>query len=327
MQNDETQWTEERIDLIKRTICPKGISTDEFLLFVEQCKRSGLDPLLKEAFCVPRRVNIGNKERPNWVTKHEFQPSEAGMLARAERMPDYRGVQASAVYAEDAIEIDQGKGEVTHRFNPAQRKGALVGAWSRVHRDGKVPTVIWLDFAAYSQSTPLWAKMPATMIEKCVRVAGLRKAYPAELGGLYIAGERPDDVDTGEDVETPAEVKREKPALPPPAPREMLETTAREAVTLSREGNFDKAAEVLNRAVVDAVVEGLGREPGSDDGEPDPMEREVAAILDAAEKASTKADIAALTPRVLAFPKGTPERETTAKAVNAANARILKGAA
>jgi phage recombination protein Bet len=184
-------WSRERVELVRRTICPKGISEDEFALFIEQCKRSGLDPLLKEAFCVARRQNAGNRERPNWVTKYEFQPSEAGMLARAERFPDFKGIQASAVFAEDEIIVDQGKGEVVHRFNPAKRKGALVGAWSRVVRDGKLPVVVWLDFAGYVQQSPLWAKIPTTMIEKCARVAALRKAYPEAFGGLYVREEMP----------------------------------------------------------------------------------------------------------------------------------------
>jgi phage recombination protein Bet len=184
-------WSRERVELVKRTICPKGISDDEFALFIEQCKRSGLDPLLKEAFCVARRQNAGNRERPHWVTKYEFQPSEAGMLARAERFPDFRGIQASAVFAEDEIIVDQGKGEVVHRFNPAKRKGALVGAWARVVRDGKLPVVVWLDFSGYVQQTPLWAKIPTTMIEKCARVAALRKAYPEAFGGLYVREEMP----------------------------------------------------------------------------------------------------------------------------------------
>ncbi|MBN8231325.1 phage recombination protein Bet [Corallococcus macrosporus] len=184
-------WNRERVELVKRTICPRGISEDEFALFIEQCKRSGLDPLLKEAFCVARRQNIGNRERPNWVTKYEFQPSEAGMLARAERFPDFKGIQASAVFAEDEIVVDQGKGEVVHRFNPAKRKGALVGAWSRVVREGKLPVVVWLDFSGYVQQTPLWAKIPTTMIEKCARVAALRKAYPEAFGGLYVREEMP----------------------------------------------------------------------------------------------------------------------------------------
>ncbi|MBN1206587.1 MAG: recombinase RecT, partial [Myxococcaceae bacterium] len=89
----QSPWSRERVELIKRTICPKGIGDDEFALFIEQCKRSGLDPLLKEAFCVGRRQNAGSRERPHWVTRYEFQPSEAGMLARAERFPDFKGIQ------------------------------------------------------------------------------------------------------------------------------------------------------------------------------------------------------------------------------------------
>jgi len=184
-------WSHERCELVRRTICPKGIGDDEFALFIEQCKRSGLDPLLKEAFCVARKHNGGSRERPVWTTKYEFQPSEAGMLARAERFPDFKGIQASAAYAEDEIIVDQGKGEVLHRFNPVKRKGALAGAWARVVRADKLPVVVWLDFGGYAQQSPLWAKIPMTMIEKCARVAALRKAYPEAFGGLYVREEMP----------------------------------------------------------------------------------------------------------------------------------------
>jgi phage recombination protein Bet len=190
-------------------VVPKGIPDDEFLLFVEQCKRSGLDPLLKEAYCVARKVNLGSRERPQWGTKYEFQPSEAGMLARAERFPDYQGVQASAVWSEDEIAIHTGRGEVQHSFNPAKRKGRIVGAWARVQRRDKVPVLVWLDFEGYAQQSPLWGKIPATMMEKCARVAALRKAYPEAFGGLYIREEMPADAD---------DVVVEAPALPPPAP-------------------------------------------------------------------------------------------------------------
>lgn len=207
-------WTRDRVDLVKKTICPAGISDDAFALFMEQCKRSGLDPLLKEAFCVPRRQKVGHDK---WVEKHEFQPSEAGMLARAERFPDFKGIQASAVYAEDEILVDQGDGTVTHKFNPAKRKGALVGAWARVVREDKLPVVVWLDFQGYVQQTPLWSKIPTTMIEKCARVAALRKAYPEAFGGLYIREEMPP-----EDEEKAPEAKARKvlplPPEDPPTP-------------------------------------------------------------------------------------------------------------
>jgi phage recombination protein Bet len=263
----QSAWNRERVDLIKRTICPKGISDDEFALFIEQCKRSGLDPLLKEAFCVARRQNVGNRERPNWVTKYEFQPSEAGMLARAERFPDFKGIQASAVFAEDEIIVDQGKGEVVHRFNPAKRKGSLVGAWARVVREGKLPVVVWLDFAGYVQQTPLWAKIPTTMIEKCARVAALRKGYPEAFGGLYVREEMPpEEFDpvapheepapatgngTYEVLGKPGAVKASFPALvPAPAPAKE-EKVVEKAVKADKGAKAEKASAPTQQLAMD----------------------------------------------------------------------------
>ncbi len=195
-----SNWNQERVDLVKRTVCPKGITNDEFALFIEQCKRSGLDPLLKEAFCVPRNKNIGKKDNQQWVTIHEFQASEAGMLVRAERFPDYAGCAASAVYSNDKIEIDAGAGTVSHVYSPTKPRGSLLGAWSRLERAGRSPVVVWLDLAAYAQNTATWGKMPATMIEKCSRVGVLRKGYPAAFEGMYAREEM-----EGRDEEGPAQ--------------------------------------------------------------------------------------------------------------------------
>ena len=312
--NNETQWTDERIDLIKRTICPKGISTDAFMLFIEQCRRSGLDPLLKQAFCVERRQNIGTYDSPQWVNKHEFQPAEAGMLARAERFPDYEGVSAAEVFAEDPVSIDYGRGEVDHKVTPTQRKGALVGAWARVQRKGKVPTVVWVDFSEYVQKNgkgnamAMWAKMPQTMIRKVARVAALRTAYPEAFGGLYVAGERPDDVDTGEENEAPAPVTREKPALPSPAPRETLEVS--------------KPAEKVPvaRGTEDAQTEPV-REPGSDDGA-DEVDNESLAIVHACEKATNLEEHKALAERAKRLPKGSEARKRASDALQRAHKRL-----
>jgi phage recombination protein Bet len=179
-------WTPDRIDLIKRTVCPKGITDDELRLFIEQCKRSGLDP---------RRQNIGTFDSPNWIEKREFQPAEAGMLARAEQFPDYKGCTASAVREKDVCEIDAGAGTVKHTYSPGKDRGDVLGAWARVVRDGKEPVVVWLEMDGYQQTNrkgerlAMWARIPDTMIEKCARVAALRKAYPEAFGGLYIAEE------------------------------------------------------------------------------------------------------------------------------------------
>jgi phage recombination protein Bet len=231
-ESARNQWPRERIELVRRAICPKGMGDDEFALFIEQCKRSGLDPLLKEAFCVPRSKKLSAKGQPEkWETVHEFQPSEAGMLARAERFPDFKGIQASAAYAEDEILVDQGKGEVVHRFNPAKRKGALVGAWARVVREGKLPVVVWLDLAGYVQQTPLWAKIPTTMIEKCARVAALRKAYPEAFGGLYVNEELPPEEDG---AAAPPEVATSAREVTSTRPAEVTDFPPKQAEPLTR---------------------------------------------------------------------------------------------
>lgn len=252
-------WTEARVELVKRSICPKGIGNDEFALFMEQCKRSGLDPLLKEAFCVPRKAKLPDG---SYGTRHEFQPSEAGMLARAEKFPDYEGISASAVYAEDEIVVDQGEGRVVHRFNPAKRKGSLVGAWARVQRRGKVAVVVWLDFGGYVQQSPLWSKIPTTMIEKCARVAALRKAYPEAFGGLYIREEMPE-----------AEFVEAQPVAAAPSPRVRRQERATEeaqvvdAPQLPATGSLEAPRETVAKAakvaeVKERVEKVLGRAPG-----------------------------------------------------------------
>ena len=185
------EWTRERLDLVKRTVCPQGIPDTEFALFVEQCKRSGLDPLIKQAFCVKRRQNIGSRQNPKWIDKFEFQPAEAGMLARAEAFPDFRGITAAAVHANDTIEIDPGAGTVSHRFTPGPNRGAVIGAWAKVERVDRTPVVVWLNLGDYVQDSPMWKRLEATMIAKCARVAALRVAYPSAFGGLYIREEMP----------------------------------------------------------------------------------------------------------------------------------------
>lgn len=208
----EGSWTKERIELIKRTVCPKGITDDELALFVEQCKRSGLDPLLKQAFCVPRRQNIGTRDAPQWVEKREFQPAEAGMLARAEKFSDFRGVTASAVHKADKCIIDAGEGTVSHAYSPGSGRGPVIGAWAKLLRKDMVPIVVWLDMEGYSQSTPLWSRIPGNMIEKCARVAALRKAYPEAFGGLYIEEEASFDELTSGQSEQPKPLAASKTA-------------------------------------------------------------------------------------------------------------------
>lgn len=188
------RYSDEQVGVIKSAICPAGITDSEFALFMEQCKRSGLDPLIKQMFCVPRNKKIrGPRGDDVWLTVHEAQPAEAGMLARAATFPDFRGIQAAAVYAQDKIEIDAANGTVAHTFNPVStNRGALMGAWARIERVGCTPTVSWVRLSERKdERNPMWKSdgKQETLIVKCARVAVLRVVYPQRFGGLYTAEE------------------------------------------------------------------------------------------------------------------------------------------
>ena len=340
----ENGWTDERIQLIKRTIVPKGIPTDEFLLFIEQCKRSGLDPLLKQAYCVPREtkgevlvddngktiMEQGNNGK--WypkrekITRYEFQPSRDGMLVRANRFPDFRGLQASEVYQEDDILItyaeDGRLSNVRHSFNPAKRKGALMGAWARVAREGMLSIVVWVDFSAYAQTSPLWSSKPAVMICKVAEATALRKAYPEAFGGLYIAGERQDDGAQEEELpEAPASAhpipriqslpeqtatRLETPTLDVPLTPEAVPVPVQAAPTEASTATMELAAEsIINEAntVAAAAIE-AGRTP------------------EALKRA--RADMASLGAKAKKLPKGSAGRERVSKHFADINAQLFK---
>lgn len=177
-------WTAERVALLKKQCVPEGATDDEFGIFLLQCKRTELDPLIGEAFCVPRRSNLGTREHPRWITKHVFQPSESGMSARADHFSDFQGIKAAVVYEKDEIVFDQNTGEVTHKSNPLTR-GQAIGAWARVYRKDRVTPVEWCPMQDFYQDTAQWKTKAKTMIVKCARMAALRRAYPNKFGGLY----------------------------------------------------------------------------------------------------------------------------------------------
>ena len=160
-----TLWTPEQTQLISTTIAP-GCSNDELRLFAYACQRTGLDPFSKQIYALKRGG------------KMTIQAGIDGLRSIAERTGQLDGSE-SYWCGDDGVWVDVW----LNSKPPAAAKTVL-------HRKGAThPFVGVARFADYNAGQGLWSKMPATMIAKCSEALALRKAFPADLSGVYSTDE------------------------------------------------------------------------------------------------------------------------------------------
>lgn len=171
MSNELTQlglcdFPQEKLKLLKDTVC-KGATDNELQLFLHVCIKTGLDPFMKQIYSIRRR----SKDKfGNWIESQTIQTSIDGFRLIAERTKKY----------------SPGK-ECTYCYD---EKNNLISATSYIKKmtiDGT-----WHDVSAtcflseYKPSNAsFWDRMPHVMLAKCAETAALRKAFPAEMSGVY----------------------------------------------------------------------------------------------------------------------------------------------
>lgn len=157
------------------------ITMPEFKFFTSLCKARGLNPFLKEAYCIkygknPAQIVVGKD----------------AVLKRAIKNTNYDGMESGVIVQnKETSEIIERKG--TFYLRDSEN---LVGGWAKVYRkDWQHPTYCSVGFDEVAQKksdgslNANWSGKGATMVEKVAKVRALRETFVEELGGMYEAEE------------------------------------------------------------------------------------------------------------------------------------------
>ncbi len=165
----EFGWSKSRFETIQRMYF-KNCTYDDIAVFGHVCKHVGLDPFLKQIYPVVRMVkdkNDGDKKKPVM----SIQTGIDGYRAIAERTGKYSpGREPSFMYDKD-----------NRLFSATAyvKKMTNDGTWHEV-----AATAIMREYLP-TYTNDFWSTKPHIMISKCAEALALRKAFPAELSGIY----------------------------------------------------------------------------------------------------------------------------------------------
>jgi len=182
-------FSSEKIDLIKRTIC-RDATDSELELFIFTAKSLGLNPFARQIFAVKRWNSKDSR------MEMSTQVSIDGFRLVAERTGKYAG-QLGPFYSKGQVV----KNDITglHElvwydgwpFDEAPKLAKI----AVVRKDFNEPLWAQAKLSSYGQTdksgnlTQMWRKMPEIMLAKCAESLALRKAFPNELSGVYTSDE------------------------------------------------------------------------------------------------------------------------------------------
>lgn len=168
MSNEIQLFDNTQLTLIKNMFF-KGLDNDNMQVFLHVCKRTMLDPFRKQIYAVMRYDSKVGKEAMT------IQTGIDGYRLIAERTGRYApGREPTYCYGENNKIISS---------TAYVKKMTEDGTWHEI-----AATAFFDEYCQRTKEgkpTQFWLKMGHTMIAKCAEALALRKAFPADLSGLY----------------------------------------------------------------------------------------------------------------------------------------------
>jgi len=170
----------------------KDCSDAELAVFMHYCQKTQLDPFSRQIYYIGRR----NKEKwqddrgqwqEQWVTKWTIQVGIGGFQVIHDRIAQRLGL---TVEYEDTIWYDGDGGQHgvwLWDYPPAAAKVVVLKDGKRY--PGVCRTASYMQLTKGGEPAGQWKTQPDHMIEKCAEAFALRRAFPHDLGGIYIPEE------------------------------------------------------------------------------------------------------------------------------------------
>ena len=165
-----------QIDILKNSIC-KGVSNEEFEIFLMACAKTQLDPFMRQIYAVKRKAK---KPDGSWGETMTIQTGIDGYRLIAERTGCY-APGPEPTYVMDA------NGNLTSA-TAYIKKQTKDGTWHTVSASAFLDEYCQTftdKNTGEKKPTGMWVNMPKTMLAKCAEAQSLRKAFPAEMSGVY----------------------------------------------------------------------------------------------------------------------------------------------
>ncbi len=188
VSNDQKMWDEKQLAALKQLGLANAPKAD-LAVFLHYAQRTGLDPFARQLYMIERGG------------RYTIQASIDGLRIVAQRSGEYAGQVGPYWCGDDGEWIDvwlDTKPPVAAKVG-VMRKGFNEPLWAVAK------------FDSYNATTPIWRKMPDTMIAKCAEALALRKAFPNDLSGIYTTEEMEQAEVVTRPVITTVEIPESKP--------------------------------------------------------------------------------------------------------------------
>lgn len=178
VSSGQDYWTDHQLAAL-RQIGVDQATPGDLAVFLNYAQRTGLDPFSRQIYMIGRWDSRSRSQK--WT----IQASIDGLRIVAQRSGDYAGQVGPQWCGTDG----QWRDVWLDTEPPA---AARVGVLRRGFDAPLYAVAVFREYAATTKDgglTSMWRDKPSLMVAKCAEALALRKAFPNDLGGVYIAEE------------------------------------------------------------------------------------------------------------------------------------------